>query len=121
VACAPPARYRVIGWEVTVMRTTVLSLVFAMTVACGGASPEPKAPATEPADPAAAAPDPTPASIPDPPKTEPVKTSAVSNTADGSDIVPPFTASSSDDTKPAAPAPPAKTKKAKSKAKKKTQ
>ncbi len=114
------------------MRTTILSLLFAFTVACGGSNPEPKAPTTDSADPAPAAADPAPApaadKTPDPPKSEPVKTSAVSNTKDGSDIVPPFTANkddppsttttstaSKDDAKPAAPA----KKKGKSKAKKK--
>ena len=85
------------------MRTTILSLLFAFTVACGGGNPEPKTPATDNADTTAASTD-TPAAndsapsaaqdkTPDPPKSAPVKTSAVSNTADGSDIVPPFTAS----------------------------
>ena len=68
--------------------------------ACGGAQQEAKAPAPETAEPArdgSPAPDLTPAaSLPggDAPKTEPVKTSAVSKTADGSDIIPPFTAGS---------------------------
>ncbi|HEY8078197.1 MAG TPA: hypothetical protein VIF62_28915, partial [Labilithrix sp.] len=87
------------------MRTTILSLLFAFTVACGGGTPEPKTPATDNADTTAASTDtpsttdPAPAAAdksPDPPKSAPVKTSAVSNTADGSDIVPPFTASKDD-------------------------
>src|SRR5689334_19513087 len=108
------------------MRTTILSLICAMSVACGGASPEPKAPTTDSAEPAPA-PEATPAPAPDPvpaaasTPSQPVKTSAVSNTKDGSDIIPPFTAAKTQDddstAKPAAPADPPKKKAAKTKKK----
>ena len=81
------------------MRTSLVSLLFAACVACGGSTPEPKAPVTEAADSTPPAPESaaeksltstTSADL----KSAPVKTSAVSNTSDGSDIIPPFTAGS---------------------------
>ncbi len=94
-----------------------ISFFLVLIAACGGAQPEPKAPTTDSADlvrDGSSAPDPAPAALPatDTPKAEPVKTTAVSNTADGSDIIPPFTASPDNDKK-AAPAKPAKKKKKK--------
>lgn len=89
------------------------SFLFLLLVACGGSNQEAKAPTPPTTDSADVPRDgsPTPGAdvIPDPPKktTEPIKTSAVSNTADGSDIVPPFTAGK-DDKKADAPAKPKK-------------
>ena len=95
------------------------SLFLVLIAACGGAQQEAKAPTTESADvvrDGSSAPDPA-ASLPpsETPKAEPIKTTAVSNTADGSDIVPPFTATP-DQEKKAAP----KSTKKKGKPKKKT-
>jgi hypothetical protein len=96
-----------------------VSFFLVLIAACGGSQPEPKTPTTDSADlvrDGSSAPDPTAAaSLPatDTPKSEPVKTSAVSNTADGSDIVPPFTSSTPDQDKKAAPKPTKKKKKKK--------
>jgi hypothetical protein len=101
--------------------------LLALVGACGGTKQEAKAPSTDAADTlrdGSSAPDPqaslTGADMPtpskaDPPKSEPIKTTAVSNTADGSDIVPPFTASAS----PEPEKKPAKTSKKKGQAKNK--
>jgi len=74
------------------------SSLFALTAACGGSAPEAKAPTADPADglrggsPApdlaadSASTSTTSATNPDPPKT-----TAVSSTDNGSDIIPPFT------------------------------
>ncbi len=93
--------------------------VLALIGACGGTKEEAKAPTTEaaetPRDGSSAPDQATAAALPAPAegtKSEPVKTSAVSNTADGSDIVPPFTASKEPDKK-AAPTKTAKTAKKK--------
>lgn len=67
------------------------SVLFALTAACGGSKPEAKVPTTDSADAprvGSGAPDPSPESTSEPPKT-----TAVSSTNDGSDIIPPFTAS----------------------------
>ncbi|HEY8074024.1 MAG TPA: hypothetical protein VIF62_07945 [Labilithrix sp.] len=87
-----------------------VSFFLVLIAACGGSQPEAKTPTTDSADvvrDGSSAPDPSvaAASLPptETPKAEPVKTSAVSNTADGSDIVPPFTASSPDQDKKATP------------------
>lgn len=117
VACARSARYE------HVMRTSLfVSLSLIACVACGGAAPEPKAPATDsttdamPTSTESAAEksvltSTTAAEM----KSAPVKTTAVSNTSDGSDIIPPFTGSSDTSAKPTS----AKKPKPKGKSKKK--
>jgi len=105
------------------MRSTLTcSFLVLLLAACGGANQEAKAPTTDSAEvPRDGSPTPGADVIPDPPKTktEPVKTSAVSNTSDGSDIIPPFTAGKDDVKKMDAPAP-AKPKKKGAKKKKQT-
>ena len=68
------------------------SSLFALTAACGGSAPEAKAPTADPADGlrgGSSAPDlPTDTAASNP---EPPKTTAVSSTDNGSDIIPPFT------------------------------
>jgi hypothetical protein len=66
------------------------SFLIALTAACGGSKPEPKAPTTESAEVprgGSSAPDPSPESTTEPPKSPPVASGD-----NGSDIIPPFTA-----------------------------
>jgi len=83
------------------MRSTLLSTLLVLSLAaCGGSKQEAKAPTTDSADvPRDGSPTPGADVSVDPPvsKAEPVKTTAVSNTADGSDIIPPFTADKKQD------------------------
>jgi hypothetical protein len=106
------------------MRSSLaLSFLLLMIAACGGSQQEAKAPTTSSADvPRDGSPAPAADLPPDPPKAEknePVKTSAVSHTDDGSDIIPPFTAGKDDGKKPA-PTKAAPKKKGAAKPKKKT-
>ena len=91
------------------------SFLLALTAACGGSAPEAKAPGVDatdtprvgsnpldlPSDAASGAT--TTAATPEPPKT-----SAVSSTDNGSDIIPPFTSGKDPATKKGAPASPSK-------------
>ena len=73
------------------------SCLFGLTAACGGGTPEAKAPGVDMADAlrgGSAAPDPTSdtANAGTTPTPDPPKTSAVSSSDNGSDIIPPFSA-----------------------------
>jgi hypothetical protein len=81
------------------LATLGFSFLVALTAACGGNKPAANAPTVASADSSRVgsdSPDLTPASTKDTPTpSEPVKTSAVSSTENGSDIIPPFTSSAS--------------------------
>lgn len=96
------------------------SCLFALTAACGGSKPAAVAPtsdATATPRVGSDSPDLSPSSSTTP-ATEPVKTSAVSSTENGSDIIPPFTSGGSKETSKKSSGPAKGQKKATAKKKK---
>lgn len=101
------------------------SVLFGLTAACGGSAPEAKAPAVDTTDSArvgSTAPDLTSDTASADTTPEAPKTTAVSSTDNGSDIIPPFTSGKEPATKKAGAASPGKAPKktAAKKRKKKT-
>jgi hypothetical protein len=87
------------------------SFLFALTAACGGSAPEAKAPGVDAPDTprvGSSAPDLTADTANAGTTPEAPKTTAVSSTDNGSDIIPPFSSGKDPATKKAASAPPAK-------------
>ncbi len=83
------------------------SFLFALTAACGGSTPEAKAPGADPTDApgvGSSAPDLTSDTANAGPTPEPPKTTAVSSTENGSDIIPPFSSGKEPATKKASSA-----------------